>query len=242
MFDKLIATPIDFFKFAKTRLKLDKITKEVLVGPVYNLLKGTYQSTIGLEYNMEECYKALSDQLDWKNPEGDRCPFDLSKPLPLKGRPGYLTIPVEYFFNNDLEYLKSENVERKSTTLIDVLSVPDRVEFHVFEARTVSYIVAHVVAIPFGVFLLVASRCIESCTLIEGPVVLFVRKNNRILLSKLKNGHRDANSSDRCELLEKISLDLKGLESYSNTDDLRGNIIEAIRLEIENDVKVENNC
>ncbi|GKA78042.1 hypothetical protein Tco_0784579 [Tanacetum coccineum] len=112
----------------------------------------------------------------------------------------------------------------------------------IFEARTVSYIVAHVVAIPLGVFLLVAFRCIESCTLLEGPVVLFVRKNNRILLSKLKNGHRDANSSGRCELLEKISLDLKGLESYSNTDDLRGNIIEAIRLEIENDVKVENNC
>ncbi|GJR77401.1 hypothetical protein Tco_0089766 [Tanacetum coccineum] len=37
---------------------------------------------------MEECYKALSDQLDWNNPEGDRFPFDLSKPLPLKGRQG----------------------------------------------------------------------------------------------------------------------------------------------------------
>ncbi|GJX94578.1 zf-CCHC domain-containing protein [Tanacetum coccineum] len=33
---------------------------------------------------MEECYKALSGQLDWNNLEGDRCPYDLSKPLPLK--------------------------------------------------------------------------------------------------------------------------------------------------------------
>ncbi|GKD71488.1 hypothetical protein Tco_1325578 [Tanacetum coccineum] len=35
------------------------------------LLKGTCKSYIELEYNMEECYRALSDQLDWNNPEGD---------------------------------------------------------------------------------------------------------------------------------------------------------------------------
>ncbi|GJZ57789.1 hypothetical protein Tco_0613283 [Tanacetum coccineum] len=52
-------------------------------GPVYNLLKGTCKSCVELEYNMKECYKALNDQLDWNNSEGDRCPFDLSKPLPL---------------------------------------------------------------------------------------------------------------------------------------------------------------
>ncbi|GKD89653.1 hypothetical protein Tco_1365160 [Tanacetum coccineum] len=47
----------------------DKLTKAHLVGLVYNLLKGTCQSSIELEYNKEECYKALSDQLDWNNPE-----------------------------------------------------------------------------------------------------------------------------------------------------------------------------
>nr|GEU50032.1 hypothetical protein CTI12_AA135260 [Tanacetum cinerariifolium] len=61
-----------------------------------------------------------------------------------------------------------------------------------------------------------------------------------MLLSKLKNGPQDANSSCRWELLKKISLNLKGLESHSNTDDLRGNIIVAIRLEMKNDVKVGN--
>ncbi|GJZ50645.1 hypothetical protein Tco_0604835 [Tanacetum coccineum] len=117
-FDELMPTPIDFSNFAKNRLKLDKITKIDLVGYVYNLLKGTYQSSIELEYNMEEFFKALTDRLDWENPEGDRCPFDLSKPLPLKGHPGQLTIAAEYFFNNDLEYLKSIDSERKYTTLI----------------------------------------------------------------------------------------------------------------------------
>ncbi|GJU90844.1 hypothetical protein Tco_1303267 [Tanacetum coccineum] len=69
-----MATPIDFSKFAMNRLKIDKLTKAHLIGPVYNLLKGTCQSSIELEYNMEECYKALSDQLDWNNSEGDRYP------------------------------------------------------------------------------------------------------------------------------------------------------------------------
>ncbi|GJW21564.1 hypothetical protein Tco_0032186 [Tanacetum coccineum] len=47
------------------------------------------------------------------NPEGDRCPFDLSKPLPLKGRLGRLTVASEYFFNNDLEYQKSSDPKKK---------------------------------------------------------------------------------------------------------------------------------
>ncbi|GJS21421.1 hypothetical protein Tco_0450053 [Tanacetum coccineum] len=58
------------------------------------------------------------NKLDWNNPKGDRYPFDLSKPLPLQGRPGHLTVAVDYFFNNDLEYLKSSNPERTYTTSI----------------------------------------------------------------------------------------------------------------------------
>ncbi|GJR37899.1 hypothetical protein Tco_1213583 [Tanacetum coccineum] len=80
--------------------------------------KRTCTSSIELEYNIEECFKALTDRLDWNNPEGDRCPFDLTKPLPLKGRLGHLTIVVEYFFNNDLEFLKSFDLEKKYTTPI----------------------------------------------------------------------------------------------------------------------------
>ncbi|GKA48291.1 hypothetical protein Tco_0741249 [Tanacetum coccineum] len=36
-----------------------------------------------LNYTMEECYRALSEQLDWNNPEGHRFPYDLTKPLPV---------------------------------------------------------------------------------------------------------------------------------------------------------------
>ncbi|GKC53811.1 hypothetical protein Tco_1076556 [Tanacetum coccineum] len=46
-------------------------------------VKGTCTSNIELEYNFQECFNALADKLDWNNPEGDRYPFYLSKPLPL---------------------------------------------------------------------------------------------------------------------------------------------------------------
>ncbi|GKE15636.1 hypothetical protein Tco_1423213 [Tanacetum coccineum] len=58
------------------------------------------------------------NKLDWNNPEGDCYPFDLSKPLPLQGLPGHLTIFADYFFNNDLEYLKSSDLEKTHTTSI----------------------------------------------------------------------------------------------------------------------------
>ncbi|GJT04557.1 hypothetical protein Tco_0839019 [Tanacetum coccineum] len=103
----------DFTKFAMHHLKEYKITKADLEGPTYNLLKGTCRNSIKLEYNLEQCYLDLSDKLDWTNPKGDRCPFDLSKPLPLQDYQGRLIIPVNFFFNNDLEYLKTGNKERK---------------------------------------------------------------------------------------------------------------------------------
>nr|GEV28246.1 hypothetical protein [Tanacetum cinerariifolium] len=52
------------------------------------------------------------DKLDWNNLEGDRYPFDMSKPLPLQGRPGYLTVAAYYFFNNDMEFLKTFDPEK----------------------------------------------------------------------------------------------------------------------------------
>nr|GFB51982.1 hypothetical protein [Tanacetum cinerariifolium] len=52
--NELMVTPIEFSNFTKNYLKLEKITKLDLVGPVYDLLKGTCQISIELEYNMKE--------------------------------------------------------------------------------------------------------------------------------------------------------------------------------------------
>ncbi|GKD08199.1 hypothetical protein Tco_1187884 [Tanacetum coccineum] len=113
-----MATLIDFSKYAMNRLKIENFTQAQLVGLVYKLLKGTCTSSIKLEYNIEECFNALTDKVDWNNPEGVRCPFDLTKPLLLKGRPGRLTVAAGYFFNNDLEFLKSSDPEKKYTMSI----------------------------------------------------------------------------------------------------------------------------
>ncbi|GKE69143.1 hypothetical protein Tco_1527215, partial [Tanacetum coccineum] len=50
------------------------------------------------------------------NPEGDRYPFDLSKPLPLVQSRNCQIIPVDYFFNNDLAYLQGGSTGRTYTT------------------------------------------------------------------------------------------------------------------------------
>ncbi|GJU85176.1 hypothetical protein Tco_1292722 [Tanacetum coccineum] len=42
----------------------------------------------------------------------------LGPPLPLQGRPSHLTVAVDYFFNNDLEYLKTYDSEKTYTTSI----------------------------------------------------------------------------------------------------------------------------
>nr|GFA73572.1 hypothetical protein [Tanacetum cinerariifolium] len=39
-------------------------------GPTYELLEGSCKSLVELEYQLEEVYKATTDQLDWVNPEG----------------------------------------------------------------------------------------------------------------------------------------------------------------------------
>ncbi|GKB14883.1 hypothetical protein Tco_0848806, partial [Tanacetum coccineum] len=117
-FNDLIATLIDFSKYVLNQLNIDNLTQDLLLGPAYNLLKGTCTSSIKLKYNFQECFNALTNKFDWNNPEGDRYPFDLSKPLPLQGRPGHLSVAADYFFNNDLEFLKTFDPEKTYTMAI----------------------------------------------------------------------------------------------------------------------------
>ncbi|GKF57682.1 hypothetical protein Tco_0171219 [Tanacetum coccineum] len=119
-FNDVMGLVVDFTKFTNNWLKKDKIMKADLEGLAFKLLNGKHRNYIDLEYNMEQCYLALSDQLDWVNPEGDIIPHEISKPLPLHGAPGSLTIPVDFFFNKDLNYLTNGNVEKKYATSLTV--------------------------------------------------------------------------------------------------------------------------
>nr|GEX49222.1 hypothetical protein [Tanacetum cinerariifolium] len=79
----LIDTPLDFSTFVLNRLKVNTLTPELLVGPTFELMKGSCKSLVELEYFLEEVYKVTTDQLDLNNPEGHQYPHDLRKPLPL---------------------------------------------------------------------------------------------------------------------------------------------------------------
>ncbi|GKA31741.1 hypothetical protein Tco_0718046 [Tanacetum coccineum] len=94
-FDELMSTPIDFSGYILNGLKIKNLTQEILLGPAFRLLKGTRSNYAELEYDFEECYKDLSEKLDWENPEGGDYPFDLSKPLQLITRGKRQRVPFE---------------------------------------------------------------------------------------------------------------------------------------------------
>ncbi|GKB75234.1 hypothetical protein Tco_0942129 [Tanacetum coccineum] len=78
---------------------------------------------------MEECHLLLTDQVDLVNPEGHRVVPDVSKPLPLGGPPGQVTIQTQYFFNKDLEYLVSGDKGRRSALSISKLKAAQYLDF-----------------------------------------------------------------------------------------------------------------
>nr|GEV03088.1 hypothetical protein [Tanacetum cinerariifolium] len=95
-FNKLLDTPIDFSNFIMHRLNVDTLTPDLLVGPTYELMRGSCTSLTELEYHLEEVYKATTDQLDWVNPEGQQYPHNLLQPLPLiPDHRGRQVIPVD---------------------------------------------------------------------------------------------------------------------------------------------------
>ncbi|GJZ84704.1 hypothetical protein Tco_0650043 [Tanacetum coccineum] len=93
-FDELMSTPIDFSVYIMNGMKINNLTQETLLGPAFRLLKGTHSNYAELEYDFEECYKALLEKLDWENPEGGDYPFDITKSLPLVMSRNYQKVPV----------------------------------------------------------------------------------------------------------------------------------------------------
>ncbi|GJT43663.1 hypothetical protein Tco_0952378 [Tanacetum coccineum] len=85
-FDDLMGSTIDITKFSKNCLKKDKLTKGDLEGPAFALLKGNFRNNIELEYNLEQCYLAPTEHM------------------------------MDFFFNKDLEYLKTGIKEKNRRT------------------------------------------------------------------------------------------------------------------------------
>ncbi|GJS20262.1 retrovirus-related pol polyprotein from transposon TNT 1-94 [Tanacetum coccineum] len=125
-FDELTDTTFDFSAFVMNLLNITTLTPELLIGPTFELMKGTCKSLTELEYFCEEVYKATTKKLDWINPKGRKYPHDLRKPLPLvPNSQGRHVIPFHHFINNDLEYLRGGESSRKYSTLITKTKAAD---------------------------------------------------------------------------------------------------------------------
>nr|GEV35574.1 hypothetical protein [Tanacetum cinerariifolium] len=68
-YDELMDTSIDFSAFVMNRLNITNLTQELLVGPAFNLLKGTCKSFTELENHFKECSMATTERLDWESTE-----------------------------------------------------------------------------------------------------------------------------------------------------------------------------
>ncbi|GKA78224.1 hypothetical protein Tco_0784761 [Tanacetum coccineum] len=98
-----------FLNWYCRQINKSKLTQADLEGQAYEVVKVFYPDIIHLQFQMEECHKMLTDQVDWANPEGDQVRINVNRPLPLGGPPGHVTIQTEFFFNKDLEYLRFGN-------------------------------------------------------------------------------------------------------------------------------------
>ncbi|GKA75664.1 hypothetical protein Tco_0782042 [Tanacetum coccineum] len=83
----------------------------------------------GRRFQIDECYKLLTDKVDLVNPEGHQILRNVYEPLPLGGPPGKVSIQPQFFFNKDLEYLLSGDKERKTALSISKLKAARYLDF-----------------------------------------------------------------------------------------------------------------
>ncbi|GKA85110.1 retrovirus-related pol polyprotein from transposon TNT 1-94, partial [Tanacetum coccineum] len=93
-----IATLMDWYC---KKQGISKLTQKDMEGPAYEIVKVFHPDVVHLQFQMEECHKLLTDQVD-----DAILRYNVSKPLPLGGDPGHVTIQPDFFFNKDLEYIR----------------------------------------------------------------------------------------------------------------------------------------
>ncbi|GJR09671.1 hypothetical protein Tco_0792323 [Tanacetum coccineum] len=93
-----IATFIDWYC---KRQGISELTPKDLEGPAYEFVKVFHPDVVHLQFQMEESHKLLTNKVD-----DAILKYNVSKPLPLGGKPGHITIQSDFFFNKDLEYLR----------------------------------------------------------------------------------------------------------------------------------------
>ncbi|GKC10441.1 hypothetical protein Tco_1007223, partial [Tanacetum coccineum] len=106
-----------FLKWYCRQVNKTTLTQADLKGQAYEVVKAFYLDVIHLQFQMEECHKMLTAQVDWTNPEGDHVRIDVNRPLPLGGPPGHVTIQPQLFFNKDLGVFEMWQQGKQSCTI-----------------------------------------------------------------------------------------------------------------------------
>nr|GEY19031.1 hypothetical protein [Tanacetum cinerariifolium] len=109
-----IATFMDWFC---KRRGITELKPQDLEGPAYEIVKVFHPDVIHLQYQMEECHKLLTGSVD-----DPILRHNVSKPLPLRGPPGQVTIQSDFFFNKDLEYLRYDSKGRRPALSISKMN------------------------------------------------------------------------------------------------------------------------
>ncbi|GJT72098.1 hypothetical protein Tco_1031384 [Tanacetum coccineum] len=78
-----------FLKWYCRQVNKTTLTKADFEGRAYEVVKAFYPDIVHLQFQMEECHKMITDQIDWTNPEGDQVRVDVNQLLPLGGPPGH---------------------------------------------------------------------------------------------------------------------------------------------------------
>ncbi|GJW15074.1 hypothetical protein Tco_0019207 [Tanacetum coccineum] len=90
----------DHIPTVNLRQRISELTQKDLEGPAYEIVKVFHPDVVHLQFQMEECHKLLTDQVD-----DAILRYNVSKPLLVGGDLGHVTIKPDFFFNKDLEYL-----------------------------------------------------------------------------------------------------------------------------------------
>nr|GEY70508.1 retrovirus-related Pol polyprotein from transposon TNT 1-94 [Tanacetum cinerariifolium] len=119
--DSLLAQTGDIAMFMDWFCKRRGITKlkpQDLKGPAFEIVKVFHPDVIHLQYQIKECHKLLTDSVD-----DSILRYNVSKPLPVGGPPGQVTIQSDFFFNKDLEYLRYGSKGSKPALSISKMKV-----------------------------------------------------------------------------------------------------------------------
>ncbi|GJX56380.1 hypothetical protein Tco_0286277 [Tanacetum coccineum] len=68
----------------QTNMRRRKLLQSDLEGPTFNLVKDFHKNNVFLRFQMDECYKLLTNKVDLVNPEGHQILRNIYEPLPVR--------------------------------------------------------------------------------------------------------------------------------------------------------------